>query len=49
MDKKFVFVTLSINCGYENGVNHGVAFLVPVVKRHSCDVVCLDLRGEITE
>ncbi|MDD5255125.1 MAG: radical SAM protein [Candidatus Omnitrophica bacterium] len=45
--KKFVFVNLSINCGYNSGMNHGIAFLVPIVRRFGYDVVCLNIRKEI--
>jgi hypothetical protein len=47
MNKKFLFVNLSINCGF-TGVNHGIAYLVPVVKKHSYEIRCLNISQEIT-
>ena len=40
--KVFVFVNLSINSGYY-GVNHGIAYLIPIVRRHSYQVSVLHL------
>jgi len=48
MNKKFLFVSLSIECGYNSGVNHGIAVLTPIVKKHSYDVECLNIRHEIS-
>ncbi len=48
MKKTFVFVNLSIECGYNTGVNHGIAYLVPLVKKHSYDVSCMNIRHEIS-
>ena len=47
MKKRFVFVNLSINCGYNSGMNHGIAFLIPIVKKYNYDVSCLNIRKEI--
>jgi radical SAM superfamily enzyme YgiQ (UPF0313 family) len=47
LGKRFVFINLSINCGYNSGMNHGIAFLVPVVRRSGYKVACLNLRKEI--
>ena len=47
--KRFVFVNLSIECGYNSGINHGIAYLTPVVKRYGYDVHCINIRSEITE
>ena len=44
----FVFINLSIEGGY-SGVNHGIAYLVPIVKNHFYDVSCLDLHHEISD
>ena len=44
---KMVFVNLAIDCGY-NGVNHGIATLVPIARKFSYDVECLDIRYEIS-
>jgi hypothetical protein len=46
--RKLVFINLSIESGF-NGVNHGIAYLVSVVKKHSYNVSCLDLRHEISD
>lgn len=48
MNKKFTFVNLSINCGYNSGMNHGIAFLVPVAKKYKYEISCLNIREEIT-
>lgn len=48
MHKRFVFVNLSIECGYTSAINHGIAFLAPIVRRHFYDVVCLNVRNEIS-
>ncbi len=45
--KKFVFVNLSIKCAY-TGVNHGIAYLAAVLKRHSIDVSCINIQSEIS-
>ncbi|MGR3220983.1 MAG: B12-binding domain-containing radical SAM protein [Candidatus Anammoxibacter sp.] len=46
--KTFVFVNLSINSGFY-GANHGVAYLVPIVKKNSFNVVFIDMANDITE
>lgn len=48
MKKKFLFVNLSIECGCV-GVNHGIAHLVPVVKKYSYNVTCLNIQKEISK
>lgn len=48
MKKKFVFVNLSIRSGYNSGINHGIAYLVPIIKRHSYEVSVINIRSEIT-
>ena len=45
-EKTFVFVNLSINSGFY-GANHGIAYLVPIVKRNSFKVVFLDITNDI--
>src|SRR5208282_2993951 len=47
-NKSFLFVNLSINCGYNSGINHGLAFLVPIVKKYGYKVSCLNLRDWIS-
>lgn len=47
-NKRFIFVNLSINCGYNSGMNHGIAFLVPIIKRYHYKVACLNIRKEIS-
>lgn len=49
MNKKFVFVNLHIGYVYAKGINHGLAFLTPIVKKHSYSVSCLNIRNEISE
>ena len=44
MTKRFLFVNLAIDCGY-TGVNHGIAYLAPVVKKHGYDVRCMHLTA----
>ena len=48
MSGRFVFVNLSVKCGFNTGINHGIAYLVPVARRHGYDVVCLNVRDEIS-
>ncbi len=45
--KTFAFVNLSVDSGYY-GVNHGIAYLVPVVRRHSFEVALLNIVDEIS-
>lgn len=45
MSKKFLFVTFSIDSGY-CGVNHGIAFLIPIVKKYSYEVSAINLSSE---
>lgn len=42
-----MFVNLAIDCGYY-GANHGIAFLVPIVKKYSYEVSCLDIDRNIS-
>jgi len=46
MAKKFLFINLSINCGF-TGVNHGIAYLVPILKKYSYEVECLNISQQI--
>ena len=45
--KTFVFVNLSIEGGYF-GVNHGIAYLVPIIRKHSLEVSVLHLTENIS-
>lgn len=45
--RRLVFVNLSVNSGYY-GVNHGIAYLTPIAKKHLYDVVVVNIRKEIT-
>lgn len=47
-EKKFLFIDLTINSFYY-GVNHSIAFLVPVVKKNSFKVSVIRLDREISE
>ena len=47
-DKTFLFINLSIGSGYY-GVNHGIAYLVPVVRKNSFQVKALHLTKDISE
>ena len=47
--KNFVFVNLSIDCGVNTGVNHGIAFLVPLVKEFGFEVSCLNVREDVPD
>jgi len=47
MDKRFLFVYLSIESGY-SGVQHGLAFLAPILRKHFYDVACLNIRNRIS-
>ena len=46
-NNKVVFVNLAIDSGY-NGVNHGIATLVPIARDFFYDVECFDIRHEIS-
>lgn len=45
MQKNFLFINISINSGY-HGANHGVAFLVPIIKKHSYRVKYIDITTD---
>ena len=45
--KTFLFVNLSIESGYY-GVNHGIAYLVPIIRKHSFEVSVLHLTENIS-
>jgi len=45
--KSFVFINLAIDCGY-TGVNHGLAWLAPIVRARGYDVTCIHLNQEIS-
>ena len=47
MNKRFVFVDLSIDSGYY-GVNHGISYLVPIIKKHSYEVSILHLTKRLS-
>jgi len=47
MKNKFVFVDLSIDGGYY-GVNHGISYLVPIIKKHSYEVSILHLTKRLS-
>ena len=47
VSKKFVFVNLAVG-GYNSGINHGIAYLVPVVKRHSYEVSCINIMDQMS-
>ena len=47
MNKRFLFVNLSIECGFNTGINHGIAFLVPLLRKRSYEVACLNIRSVI--
>lgn len=44
--KSFLFINLAIDCGY-TGVNHGLAWLVPVVWAQGYTVACIHLTREM--
>lgn len=44
----FVFINLSIDCGFNSGINHGIAYLVPIVRKYFADVTCLNVRSDIS-
>ena len=46
--KRFVFVNLSVNSGFY-GVNHGIAYLVPIIKKNSFAPVIINLLDDISE
>ena len=45
-EKRFVFVNLSVESGYY-GVNHGIAYLVPIVRRNGFDVSVLYIVADM--
>lgn len=47
--KRFVFVNLSIKSGYNSGMNHGIAHLVPILRRHFYQPYLLNLRSELSD
>lgn len=44
--RPFVFVNFAIGGGYE-GVNHGIAYLTPIVRRYCSKVILIDIREDI--
>lgn len=48
MSRAFVFVNLAVDAGYA-GVNHGIAFLVPLANRCGYDVFCINLTQKISQ
>ena len=46
-NRRFVFVNLSLDSGYY-GVNHGIACLVPIVRRNSFRVSVLHIADDIS-
>lgn len=48
MNKRIVFVKLSIDSGYPCDFNHGIACLVPVARKHSYDVSYLSFCDEVS-
>ncbi len=48
MSKKFVFVNLSIRSGYNSGVNHGLAYLAPIVRRYGYEPHIINMRSEMS-
>ena len=46
--KRFIFINLSIECGYNTGINHGIAYLTSLLKKRLYEVACLNIRHEIS-
>jgi anaerobic magnesium-protoporphyrin IX monomethyl ester cyclase len=46
--KTFLFINLAIDSGWNTGINHGIAYLVPVVRKSGLNVSCLNLQQEIS-
>lgn len=44
--KKFIFVNLAIGMRFQ-GVNHGIAALIPILKQHKFDISVINLTDEI--
>lgn len=49
MKKNFLFVNLSVKCGFNTGINHGIAYLVPIVRKFGYNVSCFNVQKEISE
>lgn len=45
-NKRFLFINLSIDDVRIPGVNHGISYLVPILKKHSFDVAVMHLSEE---
>ena len=45
LDKRFLFASLCVDSGYHTGINHGIASLVPVVRKYSYQVSNLNIRS----
>jgi len=48
MNRRIVFVKLSIDSGYPCDFNHGIACLVPIARKHSYDVAYLSFCDKIS-
>jgi len=48
MGNRFVFVNLSIRSGYNSGINHGLAYLVPIVKKYGYEPHVINMRSEMS-
>lgn len=46
--KNFVFVNLAIESGYY-GINHGIAYLAPIIKKFGYEVSVINLEHEISD
>ncbi len=47
-NKTFLFVNLAVDCGFF-GVNHGIAYLVPIVRKNGFNVSVINIVNNISE
>jgi len=48
LKERFVFVNLSVKSGYVSGINHGIAYLVPILRKYDYEPYILNIRSEIS-
>lgn len=48
LNKRFMFINLSIGCGYNTGFNQGIAYLAPIAKKYSYTVDYLNIEKELS-
>lgn len=48
MPKHVLFINLNVHIRWDKGCNHGIAYLVPVIRKHGYQVSCITLDEKIS-